>query len=107
MMSLAPRSAAAPTLNKLAKLAKRDAPVTPISSAKPVSRILDVIRQSGVRGATCDEVEETTGLSHQTASARVHELMKAGRIVAAEGKRKTRAGRAATVWIAKPERSDA
>lgn len=46
---------------------------------------------------TCDELEERSGLKHQTASARVNELMRAGRI-ASVGTRKTRSGRKANVW---------
>lgn len=49
-------------------------------------------------GLTCDEIEERTGLRHQTASARVYELAKAGRIVPS-GTRRTRSGRQANVWV--------
>lgn len=47
---------------------------------------------------TCDEVEIVTGLSHQTASARVRELQLKDRIVDSGQRRKTRSGRAAIVW---------
>jgi predicted transcriptional regulator len=60
--------------------------------------VLEVIRAAG--GLTCDEVEERLDLKHQTVSARVHELMKLGQIVDG-GRRKTRSGRAATVWVAR------
>lgn len=59
--------------------------------------VLDAIRRS-VFGLTCDEVEIATRLSHQTASARVNELMRAGRIRPV-AKRATRSGRMAQVWI--------
>lgn len=48
---------------------------------------------------TCDAIEADLGMTHQTASARVHELAKAGLIVP-EAKRPTRSGRMATVWRA-------
>ena len=49
-------------------------------------------------GMTCDEVELYTELRHQTASARVNELARQGRIVGT-GTRPTRSGRKATVWV--------
>jgi hypothetical protein len=52
-------------------------------------------------GATCDEVEASLGLSHQTASARVWELRRMGRIIDSNARRKTRSGRRAIVWIVK------
>lgn len=50
-------------------------------------------------GLTCDEVEVGLGLRHQTASARITELKLAGRIRSI-GRRPTRSGRYAEVWIA-------
>lgn len=47
---------------------------------------------------TCDEIEMITGLSHQTASARVNDLKKAYRIHDSGERRKTRSNRNATVW---------
>lgn len=61
-------------------------------------------RQSG--GATDDEIEVGTGLSHQCASARRNGLAKKGAIEVATDeygepvKRKTRSGRSALVWRA-------
>lgn len=52
-------------------------------------------------GATCDEVEASLGLRHQTASARVRELSLAGVIRDTGERRRTRSGRNAAVW-AKP-----
>lgn len=49
-------------------------------------------------GMTCDEVELYTDLSHQTASARVNELARQGKIQGV-GTRPTRSGRKATVWV--------
>lgn len=61
--------------------------------------VLDEIRQRRAHGMTCDEVEATLGLSHQTISARVYELHKKGMIADSGQRRPTRAGRAAKVWI--------
>jgi len=53
--------------------------------------------------STCDELEQRLGLSHQTCSASVNNLMNVGLIVA-YGYRKTRSGRSARVWeVAKSE----
>lgn len=62
--------------------------------------ILELVRGAGANGHTCDEVEVKLDLTHQTASARVHDLMRAGEIVLAGFKRPTRSGRNATVWVA-------
>jgi len=59
-------------------------------------KVLDAIRAR--RGATCDEVETMTGLSHQTASARIRGLALKGRIQDAGETRATRSGRKAIVW---------
>jgi len=50
-------------------------------------------------GLTCDEVEALSGLSHQSASPRIFELAKAGRIVDSGKRRRTRGGRGAVVYI--------
>jgi predicted Rossmann fold nucleotide-binding protein DprA/Smf involved in DNA uptake len=49
--------------------------------------------------ATCDEIEQRLGMTHQSASAAINQLMRAGAIVA-NGSRKTRSGRSARVWEA-------
>lgn len=64
------------------------------------TKVLRFIVQCGVPGATCDEVEANLGMRHQTASARVNELMKARQIVDTGNRRPTRSGRKATVWRA-------
>lgn len=61
-------------------------------------RVLDHIVKCGEAGATCDEVERQLVLTHQTASARVHELMRQGVIFDSGVRRATRSGRKATVW---------
>ena len=72
-----------------------------IAEAAPAirKRIHERIAES-LNGMTCDEVEAAMGLSHQTASARVHELRKLGMLLDVGEKRPTRSGRNATVWYA-------
>jgi len=60
-------------------------------------RVLAVIGRSD--GATCDEVEATLDLRHQTASARIREMFLAGKIRDGCERRLTRSGRRATVWV--------
>lgn len=62
-------------------------------------RIFRTIEKAGERGMTCDEVELRLTLTHQTASARVNELMNTGHIVDSQHRRDTRSGRKAIVWI--------
>jgi len=53
----------------------------------------------GRGGATCDEIEEATGLLHQTASARMNDLMNEGVIAPVPGMRRlTRRRRPADVY---------
>jgi hypothetical protein len=63
-------------------------------------RVLGAIRDLGEQGATCDECEIVLDMTHQTASARVHEPAWAGFIVDSGRQRKTRSGGAAIVWLA-------
>lgn len=65
------------------------------SAASLRSRVLRFIIERG--DATCDEVEEALGLRHQTASARVYELVRSGRVIRTERRRRTRSGRNADV----------
>jgi predicted transcriptional regulator len=58
---------------------------------------------AGDDGATCDEVEQETGLRHQTASARVRELALAALIHDSGRRRKTSSGRSARVYVAGPD----
>jgi predicted transcriptional regulator len=62
--------------------------------------ILDHIRYFG--GATCDECEHELDLRHQTASARIRELVQMGLLRDSGRTRKTRSGRAAVVWEVRP-----
>jgi predicted transcriptional regulator len=52
------------------------------------------------RPQTCAEIEQATGLSHQTCSARFRELALANKIVNTGEKRPTPSGRRAFVWAA-------
>lgn len=63
--------------------------------AKLQAEVLKHIRLLG--SATSDDVENMTGLSHQTVSARMTELKALNAIVPAEHK-KTRSGRSAQAW---------
>ncbi|MCA1379516.1 MarR family transcriptional regulator [Bradyrhizobium sp. BRP05] len=60
--------------------------------------ILAFIRREG--DATCDEVEVRCNLTHQTASARIRELVLQGKLVDTGDRRKTRSGRKARVYEA-------
>ena len=73
------------------------------------SQVLAAIVAAGAAGMTCDEIEVALELRHQTASARVRELAKAGAIRPVLDPRHreprcltraTRSGRRAQIWIA-------
>ena len=49
-------------------------------------------------GATCDEVEVALGMLHQTASARIRELVQLACLVDTGGRRRTRRRRPAAVY---------
>lgn len=60
--------------------------------------VLSHIRDRAKIGSTCDEAEMVLDMSHQTCSARIHELAREGAIVPS-GFRETRTGRKAVVYI--------
>ena len=71
------------------------------ASIKPhLSRLqVDILNLVIARnGVTCDEVERSLELRHQTASARIRELASSGLIQDSGTKRKTSSGRTAVVW---------
>jgi hypothetical protein len=76
-------------------------------AAKMRNIVLTWIRSAGENGLSCDELEGFADMRHQTASARIVELVRRGEItplVDGEGKavtRKTRSGRGAVVYVAK------
>lgn len=80
------------------------------AAARLKALVFRMIEKAGDRGMTCDEIEAQAGLTHQTASARVNELMRARKIVAC-GRRLTRSGRRAITWrvatVAEATRSEA
>ena len=57
------------------------------------------VRRNLTGGSTCDEAEEALGLTHQTCSARFHDLSKGGRLTDTGRKRDTRSGRPAAVYV--------
>jgi hypothetical protein len=61
----------------------------------------DAIKRAGPTGATCDELVVAGVLArHQTASARLNELLNAGRIKDSGARRPTSSGRNARVYVA-------
>ncbi len=66
-------------------------------TARLKRRIMAAIATAGW-GLTCDEVEQHTGLSHQTASARIRELTETKKLYH-HGTRTTRSGRQARVYF--------
>lgn len=69
-------------------------------------KVLSAIEGAGKKGMTDDEVEQALGMRHQTASARRRGLVIDGLVVDSGRTRKTRSGRAATVWVKAPEQTD-
>lgn len=63
-------------------------------------KILEVLRSAGDDGLTCEQVELYAGVSHPTATGRLHDLRKAGLVMATSLKRATKKGNAATVYVA-------
>jgi len=57
------------------------------------------IAKRGAHGATCEEVEMHLAMRHQTASARIRELVSGGRIRNSGGRRENSSERTAIVWV--------
>ena len=55
------------------------------------------------RASTCEELERTTGMKHQTCSARLRDLFLEGAIVRTGTRRPTESGRMAAVWKVAPK----
>lgn len=72
------------------------------SAANDRARILEFIRSRGVVGATSDECQAWFGLSHQTGSARVAELLQMSLIIKSGHRRKTRRNCYADVLVIAP-----
>lgn len=62
-------------------------------------RIYREIVTAGDLGMTCDEVEVTFEMVHQTASARIYDLRKRDFLKDSGLRRPTRTGRKAIVWV--------
>lgn len=78
----------------------RDAARKTDSSAGAMrTAVLDFI-SAQPSGATCDEVEAALDMRHQTASARVRDLVLAEKIMDTGKTRKTRSGSSARVYVA-------
>lgn len=72
-----------------------------IDKAAIRAKVLAVIAAAGDTGRTSDEAEQALDMPHQTVSARFTELAASGAIQRA-GRRPTRSGRTAAVWVAAP-----
>lgn len=70
-----------------------------LSKNQVLSLVLEYITSTLHKGATCDEVERATGLSHQTCSARCSELKALGRVVDSGMRRPTRSLKMASVLV--------
>lgn len=62
-------------------------------------KVYDLIRLAGWDGKITDEIEAELKLTHQSCSARVHELEKLKLIERRGARRKTRAGRGAFIYV--------
>lgn len=63
-------------------------------------RVLNFIATRGSRGATDDEVHVALGIDKNTTAPRRRELQLKGQVVDSGYRRRTRAGKYATVWVA-------
>jgi len=72
--------------------------ITP-SIGELAQRVLDLVRSSGMHGATCDEAIAILGLTHQTASPRFTELEAKGWIRRTGERRLTRSGNPAAIYV--------
>lgn len=72
----------------------------PKDAERQIARVMAAIQRSGSFGMTCDEVAVELGTTPNAVSGRFTTLSARGWIVA-NGKRNTRSGHAATVWVAK------
>lgn len=61
--------------------------------------VFEKVEEAGKEGLTDDQIEQMTGLMHQTASARRRGLVVKGRVRDSGQVRSTRSGRNASVWV--------
>lgn len=71
-----------------------------IDAGKLCQLVYRTIYEKKLKGITCDEIEVELGMRHQTASARVNDLMRGNHIIDSSKRRPTRSGRKAVVWVA-------
>ena len=62
-------------------------------------RVLSTLKKYSKKGVTTDEVEQITGMPHQTASARINEIYNDGMAEVTGLTRNTRYGRPAYVYF--------
>lgn len=62
---------------------------------KTQKKVLDLLREAP---RSCDEIEQLTGLSHQSASSAIRKLTKAGVLIDSRKTSLTRSGRRAIQW---------
>lgn len=67
-------------------------------------RVFRALTAFGKTGATCDELELTLDMRHQSLSARVRELWQEGWIRRTDRTRHTRSGRLAAVYVVRKRR---
>lgn len=87
---------------------------TSLAAAESIAPSADSIRAkikafiaAQAQGATCDEIELSLDLRHQTASARVRELVLFKEIKDSGDRRETRSGRGARVYVLMPASAEA
>lgn len=71
----------------------------PINRSTLRIKVFKAVIERPFGGTTCDELEISLGMIHQSCSARVNELMNSGWIFDSGFRRKTRNGRNAIVWL--------
>ena len=62
-------------------------------------KVAEFIKRCGALGVTADATQAALALTHQTCSARINELAKAGIIIDSGRKRPTRTGRKARIYV--------
>jgi hypothetical protein len=67
--------------------------------------VFNFTKKHGYRGSTCDEVEVALLLKHQTASARIRELVLGGYLEDSSRRRPTRSNRPARVYVCRENSS--
>jgi len=87
-----------PPYEKTSVTSKQAADSVSTSACNMRTKVYNLVELAHEHGMTCDEVEEHTGMRHQSCSARIRELVLLGRLVDTGTSRKTRSGRNARVY---------